>query len=66
MLQKAIREEFGLTVTGAIWKVVAVIGARTAEIAYQFEDGVNGFLMHGVDQAADRIVALLDRRLRPD
>jgi trehalose synthase len=49
LLQKAIREEFGLTVAEAMWKGVAVIGARTGGIAYQFEDGVNGFLADGVD-----------------
>lgn len=51
-----------------MWKGVAVIGARIGGIAYRFEDGVNGFLVDAVDQAADRIVALLwDRaRLRPD
>jgi trehalose synthase len=62
VLQKSIREGFGLTVTEAMWKGAAVVGARTGGIAHQIEDGVNGFLVDGVDQAADRIVTLLKDR----
>jgi len=51
---KSDQEEFGRV----MWRGVAVIGARTGGI-YQFEDGVNGFLVDAVDQAADQIVALL-------
>lgn len=62
VLQKSIREGFGLTVTEAMWKGAAVIGARTGGIAYQIEDGVNGLLVDRVDQVADRIVTLLKDR----
>jgi trehalose synthase len=65
VLQKSIREGFGgLTVTEAMWKGAAVIGGRTGGIAHQIEDGVNGFLVDSVEEAADRIVTLLrDRSL---
>jgi len=65
VLQKSIREGFGLTVTEAMWKgAAAVIGGRTGGIAHQIEDGVNGFLVDSVEEAADRIVTLLrDRSL---
>jgi trehalose synthase len=62
VLQKSIREGFGLTVAEAMWKGAAVIGAGTGGIASQIEDGVNGFLVDSVDQAADRIVAVLKDR----
>ena len=40
VLQKSIREGFGLTVTEAMWKGAAVIGGRVGGIRYQIEDGV--------------------------
>ena len=52
---KSDQEEFGRV----MWSGVAVIGVRNGGIGYQFEDGVNGFLVDAVDQAADQIVALL-------
>jgi len=62
VLQKSIREGFGLTVTEAMWKGAAVIGGRVGGIAHQIEDGVNGFLVSSVEEAADRMVALLKDR----
>jgi trehalose synthase len=65
VLQKSIREGFGLTVTEAMWKGAAVIGGNVGGIRRQIEDGKNGFLVETVDQAAERIVQLLtDRDLR--
>ena len=65
VLQKSIREGFGLTVAEAMWKGAAVIGGNTGGIRYQIEDGVNGFLVSSVEQAADRIVQLVkDKELR--
>ena len=62
VVQKSIREGFGLTVTEAMWKGAAVIGGRTGGIAHQIEDGVNGFLVDSAEQTAERIVALLKDR----
>jgi trehalose synthase len=62
VLQKSIREGFGLTVTEAMWKGAAVIGGRAGGITQQIDDGVNGFLVDSVEQAAERIVALLKDR----
>ena len=62
VLQKSLREGFGLTVTEAMWKGAAVIGGRAGGIARQIEDGVNGFLVENVEQAAERIVVLLKDR----
>jgi trehalose synthase len=65
VLQKSIREGFGLTVAEAMWKGTAVIGGDIGGIRHQIEDGVNGFLVSSVDQAAARIVQLLqDKDLR--
>ena len=65
VLQKSIREGFGLTVTEAMWKGAAVIGGNVGGIRRQIKDGENGFLVDSVEQAAERIVQLLkDSRLR--
>jgi trehalose synthase len=59
VLQKSIREGFGLTVTEAMWKGAAVIGGNVGGIKHQIEDGVNGFLVDNVEEAAARIVELV-------
>jgi len=65
VLQKSIREGFGLTVTEAMWKGAAVIGGDVGGIRRQIKDGENGFLVKTVDQAAERIVQVLrDPHLR--
>jgi trehalose synthase len=65
VLQKSIREGFGLTVTEAMWKGAAVVGGNVGGIRRQITDGENGFLVNTVDEAAERIVQLLrDAELR--
>lgn len=65
VLQKSLREGFGLTVAEAMWKGTPVIGGNVGGIRYQIEDGVNGFLVNSVEEAAARIVQLLkDPELR--
>jgi len=59
VLQKSVREGFGLTVTEAMWKGTPVIGGKVGGIRHQIEDGINGFLVESVDEAAERIVRLL-------
>jgi trehalose synthase len=65
VLQKSIREGFGLTVAEAMWKGAPVIGGRVGGIRYQIDDGVNGFLVSSVEETAARTVQLLkDKTLR--
>ncbi len=65
VLQKSIREGFGLTVTEAMWKGTPVIGGNVGGIRHQIEDGVNGFLVSSVEEAGQRIVRLIkDEELR--
>src|SRR5207249_4975546 len=67
VLQKSLREGFGLTVAEAMWKGRAVIGGDVGGIRYQIENGVNGFLVSSVEETADRIVRLLkDEKLREE
>jgi trehalose synthase len=65
VLQKSVREGFGLTATEAMWKGTAVVAGRCGGLKHQIEDGVNGFLVASPEEAAERIVQLLeDEKLR--
>jgi trehalose synthase len=67
VLQKSVREGFGLTVTEAMWKGTPVIGGNVGGIRHQIRDGENGFLVDTVEQAAARIVQVLrDEKLRQE
>jgi trehalose synthase len=54
VLQKSLREGFGLTVTEALWKGTPVIGSNVGGIRMQIEDGRNGFLVSSIDETAAR------------
>jgi trehalose synthase len=65
VLQKSIREGFGLTVAEAMWKGTPVIGGNVGGIRHQIQNGENGFLVSSVEEAAERIVQLIkDQKLR--
>lgn len=67
ILQKSIREGFNLSVTEAMWKEKPVIGGNVGGIKLQIEDGKNGFLVSSPEQAAKRIVQLInDSQLRKE
>ena len=59
VIQKSLREGFGLTVTEAMWKGAAMVGGNVGGIRSQITDGVNGFLVDSVEQTSDRILKLL-------
>jgi len=65
VLQKSIREGFGLTVAEAMWKGAAVVGGNAGGIKHQIEHGVNGYLVNNVKEAATCVVMLLkDHKMR--
>ena len=59
ILQKSIREGFGLTCAEAMWKRKAVIGGNVGGIKIQIKDGQNGFLVSGPKETAEKIVKLI-------
>jgi len=64
IIQKSIREGFGLTVTEAMWKETPVIGGNCGGIKHQITNGKDGFLVNSVQECADRIIQVLeDKRL---
>ena len=60
VLQKSLREGFGLTVSEAMWKEKAVIGGAVGGITLQIEDGVSGFLVDSVETCAKRMVEIVN------
>lgn len=46
IVQKSLREGFGLTVTEAMWKGRPIIASAVGGIVDQIEDGVDGLLLH--------------------
>ena len=61
ILQKSLREGFGLTVTEGLWKDRAVIGGDTGGIPVQILHGLTGLLCHTVEGCAYQIRYLLAR-----
>ena len=59
VLQKSIREGFGLTVTEALWKARATIGSDVGGIPLQIVDGEDGFLVSSPAEAARRSIEVL-------
>ncbi len=65
VMQKSLREGFGLTVTEALWKRKPVVGGAVGGIKLQILNGVTGFLVHSPEGAANRVIELLgDEQLR--
>jgi trehalose synthase len=62
VLQKSLREGFGLTVTEALWKGKPVIGGNTGGIRLQVINHHTGFLVDSPEGAALRIRYLLHHR----
>ena len=59
VVQKSIREGFGLVVSEALWKGTPVVAGRAGGIPLQMADGVGGLLVDGVEGCAEAIVRLL-------
>ncbi len=60
VLQKSLKEGFGLTVSEALWKGRPVIGGATGGIPLQVLDGINGYLVYSAEGAAFRTRHLLN------
>jgi len=61
IIQKSIKEGFGLTVTEALWKETPVVASRVGGIPLQIKDGENGFLLEHRDEDgfAKKIIDIL-------
>jgi trehalose synthase len=59
VVQKSIREGFGLVVSEALWKGTPVVAGRAGGIPLQLADGVGGVLVDDVPSCATAIAELL-------
>jgi trehalose synthase len=60
VLQKSIREGFGLTVTEGLWKGRPLVAGRAGGIVDQIQDGQTGYLVESVEECADRVNRILE------
>jgi trehalose synthase len=59
VLQKSIREGFGLTVTEALWKSRPVIAGDVGGVPLQIVDGESGYLVSTPEEASKRSLGVL-------
>lgn len=61
VLQKSLREGFGLTVTEAMWKKTPVVGSNIGGIPKQIEDRKTGYLVdpESHSEVADKVLDIL-------
>ncbi|TRM95567.1 glycosyl transferase family 1, partial [Sulfolobus sp. B1] len=59
VMQKSIKEGFGLTVSEAMWKKKPVIGGNTGGIPLQVINGITGFLVNSPQGASHYIIYLI-------
>ena len=60
LVQKSVREGFGLTVTEALWKARPIVAGRVGGIVDQIQEGDTGFLVDSVEECADALKTILD------
>lgn len=59
IVQKSLREGFGLTVTEALWKSRPTVGGDVGGIRLQITDSETGFLVNSPTECAERVSQLL-------
>ncbi|HEX9756493.1 MAG TPA: glycosyltransferase [Nitrospiria bacterium] len=60
VIQKSLREGFGLVVSEALWKEKPVVAGRAGGIPMQFPEGFNRYLIDNVEDCAKEVVHLLN------
>src|SRR2546421_88938 len=59
LIQKSIREGFGLTVTEALWKTRPTVAGRVGGIVAQIQDGETGWLVDSSSECARACIEIL-------
>jgi trehalose synthase len=62
VVQKSIKEGFGLTVTEALWKARPTVAANVGGIPLQIVDGETGFLVNSPEETAQRCIQMMEDR----
>ncbi len=60
VIQKSIKEGFGLTVSEALWKARPVVAGKVGGIVTQIEDGETGWLVDSAAECARGCLEILD------
>jgi trehalose synthase len=64
LVQKSIREGFGLTVTEGLWKGRPMVAGRAGGIVDQIQDGVTGYLVDSISECADALDDVLKEPMK--
>jgi trehalose synthase len=59
VIQKSIKEGFGLTITEALWKTRPVVAGRVGGIVRQIQDGETGWLVESSAECAEACIEIL-------
>jgi trehalose synthase len=59
VVQKSLREGFGLVVAEALWKGIPVVAGKVGGIVIQIQEGSSGYLVTSPEECAARCVDLL-------
>ena len=59
VVQKSLREGFGLVVAEGLWKGIPVVAGKVGGIVIQIQDGVSGYLVSSPEECAARCLDLL-------
>jgi len=59
VIQKSLREGFGLVISETLWKETPVVAGKAGGIPLQLQGGAGGFLMDSVEECAEKTLRLL-------
>jgi trehalose synthase len=59
VIQKSVREGFGLVVSESLWKKTPVVASRAGGIPLQLQNGSGGYLVDSIPECAARVCELL-------
>jgi trehalose synthase len=62
VVQKSVREGFGLVVSESMWKGTPVVAGRAGGIPMQMPEGIGGVLVDSVEECATAMLELLNDR----
>ncbi len=60
VLQKSLREGFGLVIAEAFWKQKPIVAGKAGGIPMQFPDGYDDYLVESVEDCAAKVLFLLE------
>jgi len=60
VIQKSLKEGFGLVVAEALWKETPVIAGNTGGIPLQMTGNLSNYLVNSIEECAEKIVYLLE------